>query len=46
MIEGGLQGVRFVAVNTDAQALSESLSENKVQIGDRTTGGLLSLIHI
>ncbi|MCO8193159.1 MULTISPECIES: cell division protein FtsZ [Anaerofustis] len=40
MIEGGLQGVRFVAVNTDAQALSESLSENKVQIGERTTGGL------
>lgn len=40
MIESGLQGVRFVAVNTDAQALSESLSENKVQIGDRTTGGL------
>lgn len=40
MIEGGLQGVRFVAVNTDAQALSESLSENKVQIGEKTTGGL------
>ena len=40
MIESGLQDVRFVAVNTDAQSLKESLSENRVQIGERTTGGL------
>lgn len=40
MIEGGLQGVRFIAVNTDAQALGESLAENRIQIGEKTTGGL------
>ncbi len=40
MIESGLQGARFISVNTDAQALNETLAENKVQIGEKITGGL------
>lgn len=40
MIEGGLQGVRFIAANTDAQALNETLAENRIQMGEKTTGGL------
>ena len=33
MIEAGLSGVEFVAANTDAQALSKSLSDSKMQLG-------------
>ena len=33
MIESGLQGVEFVAVNTDAQDLKASRAKAKVQIG-------------
>ncbi len=40
MIEAGLKGVEFVAVNTDAQVLDQSLAESKVQIGNELTGGL------
>ncbi len=40
MIQAGLKGVHFVAVNTDAQALSLSLSEHKIQIGAKLTKGL------
>ena len=40
MITSGLKGVEFVAINTDAQVLDQSLAENKVQIGVKTTGGL------
>ena len=40
MIESGLQGVYFYAVNTDSQALTSSLAENKLQIGAKTTSGL------
>ncbi len=40
MIEAGLKGVKFVAVNTDAQALLESNAENKLQIGNKLTKGL------
>lgn len=40
MIQEGIQGVDFVAVNTDAQALLLSKAPNKVQIGDKLTRGL------
>ncbi len=40
MIEEGLQGVEFIAVNTDAQALMLSKAEKRVRIGDKLTRGL------
>ncbi|HEY8552802.1 MAG TPA: cell division protein FtsZ [Thermaerobacter sp.] len=40
MIEAGLRGVEFLAVNTDAQALSTSLASEKIQIGREVTRGL------
>jgi cell division protein FtsZ len=40
MIESGLKGVDFIAVNTDAQALYLSKAENKIQIGTKLTRGL------
>ena len=40
MIEEGLQGVEFIAVNTDAQALMLSQAANRVRIGDKLTKGL------
>ncbi|EKN67560.1 cell division protein FtsZ [Neobacillus bataviensis LMG 21833] len=40
MIEDGIQGVEFIAVNTDAQALNLSKAEIKMQIGANLTRGL------
>ncbi|MDO4869250.1 MAG: cell division protein FtsZ [Bacillota bacterium] len=40
MIEGGMKGVSFVAVNTDKQALSKNSAETKIQIGEKLTKGL------
>src|ERR687884_328014 len=40
MIEAGVQGVDFVAVNTDAQALQMSAAVHKLPIGGRSTKGL------
>lgn len=40
MIEHGVQGVEFIAVNTDAQALNLSKAEVKMQIGSKLTRGL------
>ena len=40
MIEAGLQGVEFIAVNTDAQALYHSEAAVKINIGKATTRGL------
>ena len=39
MIEGGMQGVEFISVNTDAQALKNSKASQKIVIGDRLTRG-------
>ena len=39
MIERGINGVKFIAVNTDAQHLSRSKAELKLQIGTQITGG-------
>ena len=40
MIEAGMQGVEFVAVNTDAQDLKMSKADAKIQIGMNLTKGL------
>ena len=40
MVEAGLSGVEFVAVNTDAQALLMTEADEKIHIGSRATRGL------
>ncbi|GAA0613018.1 cell division protein FtsZ [Virgibacillus siamensis] len=40
MIEHGVEGVEFIAVNTDAQALNLSKAETKIQVGGKLTRGL------
>ncbi|MUV36215.1 Cell division protein FtsZ [Lentibacillus sp. JNUCC-1] len=40
MIEHGVEGVDFIAVNTDSQALNLSKAEVKLQVGDKLTRGL------
>lgn len=40
MIEAKMQGVEFVVINTDAQALLHSKAHNKIHIGRETTRGL------
>lgn len=39
MVESGLQGVEFIAVNTDKQALYYSQAETKIQVGEKLTRG-------
>ena len=39
MIDQGIKGVKFVAVNTDVQDLRKSKAETKIQIGTKLTGG-------
>ncbi len=39
MVETGLQGVTFIAVNTDRQALAKCKAEVKIQLGEKITGG-------
>jgi cell division protein FtsZ len=40
MIETGIEGVDFISVNTDLQALNQNRAKNKVQIGNQLTKGL------
>ena len=40
MVQYGLQGVEFIAVNTDKQALSMNKGDSKIQIGEKLTKGL------
>lgn len=40
MVEAGVKGVEFIAINTDKQALSLSKAETKIQIGEKLTKGL------
>lgn len=40
MKEAGLNGVQFIAMNTDAQALHNSKADIKIHLGHTTTGGL------
>ena len=39
MVKSGTQGVEFVAINTDKQALSVSNADQKIQIGEKMTHG-------
>ncbi|MBQ1329324.1 MAG: cell division protein FtsZ [Mogibacterium sp.] len=39
MVDAGLQGVSFIGVNTDRQALSRCKAEIKIQLGEKITGG-------
>ncbi len=39
MIQSGIRGVEFVAINTDQQALARSEASIKIQIGDKLTRG-------
>ena len=40
MVEARIQGVQFVGVNTDAQALMRCEAESRIRIGERITRGL------
>lgn len=40
MIESGIEGIEFIAVNTDAQALFTSKAPTRINIGRATTRGL------
>lgn len=40
MIEAGVGGVDFIVVNTDKQDLNKSVCKNKIQIGEKLTGGM------
>jgi len=40
MVAGGLQGVDFIAVNTDAMALDNNQAAHRIQIGEKVTKGL------
>ncbi len=40
MIDSGIDGVEFIAVNTDKQDLNKSHCPNKLQIGEKLTGGM------
>ena len=40
MIKAAMQGVTFIAANTDMQALKHSQAEYKIQLGDKLTKGL------
>ncbi len=40
MIESGIDGVEFIAANTDVQALRQSLAGMKIQLGEKLTKGL------
>ena len=39
MVKAGTQGVEFIAINTDKQALSVSNADQKIQIGEKITRG-------
>ena len=40
IVEGGIAGVEFISVNTDAQALLNNKATIKIQIGENLTKGL------
>ena len=39
MVEDGVDGVEYISANTDNQALNSSLADNKIQLGEKLTGG-------
>jgi cell division protein FtsZ len=40
MVAGGLSGVEFISINTDAMALDNNRATHRIQIGDKITKGL------
>ena len=48
MIDAKVQGVEFIAVNTEVQVLDKSQAETKIQIGEKLTRGLgaVSYTHL
>lgn len=40
MIESGVQGIDFIAMNSDIQALDRTLARKRIQLGERLTRGL------
>ncbi|GAB4334900.1 MAG: cell division protein FtsZ [Calditrichia bacterium] len=40
MVDAGLQGVDFITINTDAQALDQNKAQMRIQIGRKVTQGL------
>ena len=40
MVQAGIQGVEFIAINTDKQVLMESAATQKIQIGEKLTSGM------
>ncbi len=40
MIESGVGGVDYIVINTDKQDLNKSICPNKLQIGEKLTGGM------
>jgi len=40
MIEDGVEGIDFISVNTDAQALDRSQADTRIQLGEKLTAGL------
>ncbi len=40
MVDSGLRGVDFIAINTDKQALSLGKAPTRIQIGEKLTKGL------
>ncbi len=40
MIKTGVEGVEFIVINTDKQDLNKSICKNKIQIGEKLTGGM------
>ncbi|MFV0314088.1 MAG: cell division protein FtsZ [Anaerotignum sp.] len=40
MIEDGLDGVEFISINTDGQALTKTKTSTRIQIGEKLTKGL------
>ena len=40
MVQTGLEGVEFIALNTDAMALDNNMAHVRLQIGEKITGGL------
>ena len=40
MIDGGVQGIEFIAINTDHQSLQSTKASEAIQIGEKITRGL------
>ena len=44
MVDAGVRGVEFIAINTDKAALIKSKANQKIQIGEKTTSGMATPI--